>query len=166
MKKSMFLIAVFLALTVPDYTLAQDTKFSALLVYNFTKYVEWAGAPSAFAITILGDDPITDELKIIAEKSADVKITIKKVASLDQVGQCDLLFISPDKSNQLGAAIQKFPSNTLIVTNKDGLGKAGSAINLIQVDGKLRFEINPGSLKTSGLKAKPALFKLGKTIES
>jgi len=121
-------------------------------------------AGNEFTITVLGDDPIFEELKTIGAKSEDLKITVKKTLSLDQVNRCNILYISPDKSNLLQAAINKFSANTLIVTSKDGLGKAGSAINLIMIDGKLKFEINPESLKKSSLKAKPALFKLGKAI--
>jgi hypothetical protein len=52
----------------------------------------------------------------------------------------------------------------LIVTNKKGLASAGSPINLAMVDGKQRYEINTESLKKTGLKAKPVLFKLGTVV--
>ena len=147
----------------------QDAKFSALYVINFAKYIGWpAGSVQGnFTITVLGDDPISGELKTLAAdtKIGDQAVTVAKSASIDKIDNCQILYISPDKSNLLATAMAKFSStNTLIVTNKDGLAQLGAGINLVKAGGKLTFEINVESLKKSGLSAKPALFKLGKTI--
>jgi hypothetical protein len=146
----------------------QTSKFSALFIINFAKYVIWPDSEASgdFTITVLGDDPVYEELKSL---SADTKIgkqpiAVKKSTTLDKIDRCRILFISPDKSNMTPTALAKFPVNTLIVTEKEGLGKLGAAINLVMINGKLTFEINADGLKKSGLSAKPALFKLGKTM--
>ncbi len=148
---------------------AQDAKFSALYIINFGKYIGWPAQASsgAFAIAVLGDDPVYNELKTLSAdaKIGDQSVTVVKSPSLDKIDKCNILFISPDKSNSLATALGKFASsNTLVVTNKEGLAQLGAAINLVSSGGKLTFEINVESLKKSGLSAKPALFKLGKTI--
>lgn len=147
----------------------QDPKFSALYVINIGKIVGWPESETQgdFTITVLGDDPIFDQLKSLGEatKIGDRSIAVKKANSLDKIDKCHILFISPDKSNLLASAQGKLgASNCLIITNKDGFAKEGACINLITIGGKLTFEINVESLKKNGLTAKPALFKLGKTI--
>jgi hypothetical protein len=166
-------------LTLPALTLviatmtgslwAQDTKFTALFILNFAKYVEWpsAAATGDFVITVLGDDPVIDELKVLAgqTKIETRSVVVKKVASVDQIDNANLLYIAPDNSSSLPAVMNKFGSNNvLVVTNKKGLAKEGAGINFMMVDGKQRFEINAGSLKKAGLTAKPVLFKLGSVI--
>lgn len=165
-KVSLFSLAILLFSLFP--ALGQDAKFSALYVLNIGKMVGWpASAQGDFTITVLGDDPIFDQLKTLgaATKIGDQAIVVNKANSLDNIAKCNILFISPDKSNLLASAEGKLgTSNCLIITNKDGFAKEGACINLIMVDGKLTFEINVESLKKNGLTAKPALFKIGKSL--
>jgi hypothetical protein len=163
-------IAVLIYLIGISYSLAygQDSKFSALYILNFAKYVVWPAAPTGdFTITVLGDDPVFDQLKSLSAdaKIGEQKITVNKSLFVDKIPDCQIIFISPDKSNLLASALTKFANkNTLIVTSKVGLAKEGASLNLITNEGKLGFEINVESLKKCNLSAKPALFKLGKTI--
>jgi hypothetical protein len=148
---------------------AQDPKFTALYIINFAKYVEWPATASQgdFTIAVVGDDPVIDQLKTLFAdtKIGERKIVVNKVASVDKIVACNILYLSPDKSNLLGTASAKFgQSGSLIVTQKEGLGKEGASINMVYVNGKLTFEINVASLKKSGLSAKPVLFKLGTAI--
>jgi hypothetical protein len=146
---------------------AQDAKFNSLFIVNFAKYVEWPSASGDFVITVLGEDPVIDELKYIAEKTSigEQKLTVTKCNTSEQIGKCNIVYVTPGKSNTLATVVAKFGgSNVLIVTNKEGLAAAGAAINLAMIDGKQRYEINQESLKKSGLVAKPVLFKLGKAI--
>jgi hypothetical protein len=147
---------------------AQDMKMTALFVMSFTKYVEWpAGTDASFVITVLGDDPIYEQLQPLAT-AGQVEgrtIVINKAARIENITKTNILYISPDKSNQLGAAASKLASQPiLIVTQKPGLGKEGAGVNIITVDGKLSFEVNIVSLKRAGLSAKPLLLKVGKLV--
>ena len=148
---------------------SQDSKFSALYVLNIGKIIGWPASETQgdFIITVLGDDPIFEQLKTLgaATKIHDQNIVVKKTNTPDKIGKCNILFISPDKSNLLPSVEEKLgASNSLIITSKEGFAKEGSCINLVTINGKLTFEINVESLKKNGLTAKPALFKLGKTI--
>ena len=147
----------------------QDSKFSALFILNFAKYIGWPSSAGQgdFVITVLGDDPAFGQLQSMSSESkiGEQSIVVNKSMNLDKIEKCNILFISSDMSNLLASAQAKFASsNVLIVTNKEGLGKQGAGINLVTENGKLTFEINVESLKKNGLTAKPALFKLGKTI--
>ena len=168
MKKTLLFLLFLFIFALPALVRAQDAKFTALYIINFTKYVQWPEPPGdeGFVITVLGEDPVTDQLKALASAATGgAKITINKVMSLESVGKTQILFISPDKCNMLGSAASKFsPANTLIVTQKSGLAREGAGINIISLEGKLTFEINTDNLKKSGLSAKPVLFKLGKPV--
>jgi hypothetical protein len=130
--------------------------------------VEWpAATDSSFVITILGDDPIYEQLQPLAT-AGQVEghtIVINKAARIENIAKTNILYISPDKSNQLGTVAAKFAAQPiLVVTQKPGLGKEGAGINIITVDGKLSFEVNIVNLKKAGLNAKPLLLKVGKLV--
>jgi hypothetical protein len=146
---------------------AQDAKFTALFIVNFAKYVEWPGTSGDFVVTVLGDDGVTDELKTIAEKTkiGEQPMSVGSSKTPEQAGKCNIIYVTPGKSDALPAVISKYASGgVLIVTNGKGLAEKGAAINLSMIDGKQRYEINPEGIKKSGLVAKPVLFKLGKVI--
>jgi hypothetical protein len=115
----------------------------------------------------LGDDPIYEQLQPLAAagKIEDRTIVLNKAARIENITRTNILYISPDKSNQIGTAAAKFGSQPiLLVTQKPGLGKEGASINITPVDGKLSFEINVVNLKKTGLSVKPLLFKVGKLV--
>jgi hypothetical protein len=47
---------------------AQDEKFKAIFIYNFTKYINWPASEGDFVINVLGDEAITREMGEIATK--------------------------------------------------------------------------------------------------
>jgi hypothetical protein len=148
--------------------LAQDAKMAALFVMSFAKNVEWPDSKDATCvITILGDDPIYEQLQPLAA-AGQVEgraVVVNKAARIETITKTDILYISPEKSNLLPTAESKFGSQpVLLVTQKPGLAKEGAGINIITVDGKLSFEINVISMKKAGLSAKPLLFKVGKLV--
>lgn len=161
-------VAAILMLVCGTAVHAQDYKMTALFVINFAKYFDWDAdqVGNEFVIAVLGDDPVTDQLKAL---SAEAKIGEKSISivmseSMDKIPKCNILYISPEKSNQLATAVEKFSAaRTLVVTSKEGLGKAGAGINITKAEGKMGFEINSETLKKSQLKPKPVLFKVGKT---
>jgi hypothetical protein len=149
----------------------QDAKFTALFITNFARYIEWPSEQSRgdFVVTVLGNDQVTEELKIIAEKTmvGEQRLVIRKCLTTEALEKSHIIYVAPEKSECLAGVLEKFGSGpTLIVTNKKGLAQAGAAINLAMIAGKQRYEINPASLKKSGLGAKPVLFKLGTVIGS
>jgi hypothetical protein len=164
--RSIFILALIAGVAAP--LAAQDMKMAALYVMNFTKYVEWpASTDSTYVITVLGDDPIYEQLQPLAAASqAEGRtIVVSKAARIENITKTHILYIAPDKSNQLGTAVARFGSEPiLVVTQKPGLGKEGAGINIITIDGSLSFEVNPISMKKAGLRAKPLLLKLGKLV--
>jgi hypothetical protein len=160
--------AAVLALSVGG-AWAQDHTFTALFIFNFAKCVEWPTTSGDFVIGVLGDDPVTKELQAIAGKTklGEQSIVIQGFESAEKAGRCNILYVTPGQSGTLASVIEKFGADSvLVVTNKKGLAQAGSPINLVNIDGKLRYEINVDSFKKTGLKAKPVLFKLGTAVGS
>jgi hypothetical protein len=93
-------------------------------------------------------------------------IVVKKYVSLNEMDQkCNILYIAYDSSNLLSSVLQKVgEKSTLIITQKDGLGRTGSLINFVSVSGKPRFEINVSALTRSRLRCAQQLMTIAIVI--
>lgn len=146
-----------------------DYKFHTVFIYNFTKYIKWPDASlgNEFVIGVLGNSGITDHLqKMAATKNVSGKpIVIKVFNSSAEIADCHMLFLPESKSGELSALRTKLATKpTLIISEKDGLGKEGSDINFIVNNGRWNFEINQAATDLHKLKVSGELTKFAHKI--
>ena len=149
---------------------ATETKIHSIFIYNFTKYINWPEEYNKgdFIIGVLGEADLTDELYKMAKVKnvGNRRMVIKKYAEVSKIeSRCHILFIPSGSSHLLSSALKKTKGQpTLVITHKDGLGRAGSLINFVSSNGKLRFEINLNALEKNGLKCAQQLKNLAIVI--
>jgi hypothetical protein len=145
---------------------AQDEKFKAIFIYNFTKYINWPSSEGDFVINVLGDDAISREIGEIATKKTvgNSKIRVSKILVPSDIKECKILYITAGKTDLLGEIflIAK-KNNILVITEKTNSCKNGSCINFLNKDGKLTFEISKANINMCGLEISSDLLKLGQT---
>ncbi|GAL84719.1 hypothetical protein MYP_1947 [Sporocytophaga myxococcoides] len=136
----------------------QEGEYSlkAAFIYRFTEYVDWGGLKNSeeFKIAILGDTPLTANLIDIAENVAvgNREISVEEFDNLNEIDDCQILFVSRDSTTPLQAILNKFERReTLIVTEKDGYGEKGACINFFLSESKIRFEVNLVAVEKAGL---------------
>jgi hypothetical protein len=143
---------------------AQDEKFKAIFIYNFTKYVNWPVSEGNFVINVLGNNSIIGEIQGIATKKlvGSSKIEIKKIVTIAEIGKCHILFISAGKNDLLAEAFQiAKKNNILVITENPNSCKNGSCINFLNKEGRLTFEISKANIEACGLEVSSDLMKLG-----
>lgn len=147
-----------------------ESHIQSIFIYNFTKYVQWPEEYNTgdFVIGVLGETELIEELrKLAGEKKVNGRtIVVKKYVSLNEMDQkCHILYIAYDSSNLLSNVLQKVgEKSTLIITQKDGLGRTGSLINFVSVSGKPRFEINVSALARNRLRCAQQLMTIAIVI--
>lgn len=144
---------------------AQSYKLHSLFIFSFTRYVQWPDDYNSgdFEIVVLGESPIIDELKAMAQakKVGDRMIKVTRVNSPAEIPKCHILFVAPSKSTQLQDVLSKVSNMpVLIVSEEAGLGAKGSIINFIEKDGKLAFELNQSAVARQKLKVSNELSRL------
>jgi hypothetical protein len=156
---------VVATMLVSTGTLAQDRspeEVYSMMVYNFTKYVQWpdhAGG-GEFVIGVIGNTEIYKTLSewYSGKPKGSKTYVIKKFNSASDVTDCHVLYIDKTKSGEFESANERVRGKgTLVITDKNGLGAKGSAINFKTVDNKLKFELNQKAIETSNLKVSGAL---------
>jgi hypothetical protein len=167
-----WVVFLLLCLFCASSAFAQDpnAKLKAIYIQNFTKYIDWpSGAKQGdFVIGVVGESPITPFLQELAKtvKKDNQTIVIKLLSGTEGVQSCHLLFIASDKSAQLGGAINKLKgSNTLIVTEGEGLAKKGSAINFVLLENKIKFELNKSNAEKYGIQVSSKLEPLAIKVD-
>lgn len=143
-----------------------NAKIKAVFIYNFTKYIEWPSdyQDGEFTIGILGEnEALYKELDNMSKvkKVANRSFSIKKIASVNDIGKPHILYIPANSKISLATAVLQVKNkSTLIVTEKPGLAKLGSAINFIIVGNRQKFELNKSNAERHNLKVASVLEKL------
>jgi hypothetical protein len=158
-------LAGILALPVSNKALAQERPLHevySMMVYNFTKYVQWPDhdASGEFVIGVIGNTEVYNTLNgwYGGKPRGSKTYVIKKFSSAAEVTDCHVVFIDKAKSGEFDAVNNKLKGKgTLVITDKNGLGEKGSAINFKTVDNKLKFELNQKAIEASNLKVSGAL---------
>lgn len=162
-----FSLAVFF-ITATSSVFAQERSESevySMMMFNFTRYIQWPdnNQPGDFVIGVVGNNEILTTLNSwYSGKPRGTKTyVIKKFTSAAEVTDCQVLFIDRSKSGEFDAINSKLKGkSTLIITDKNGLGEKGSAINFKTVDSKLKFELNQKAIEASNLKVSGSLTSL------
>ena len=154
MRKSSLLVLFYL---IASLGFAQSYKLHSVYIYGFTRYVIWPEEfnKDDFEIVVLGETPLTEELKLLSasKKVGDRPIKITQINSPSEIKKCNILFISAARSADLGGVISKVNNQPiLIITEEAGLGAKGSHINFIMKEGKLAFELNQAATAKHNLK--------------
>jgi nitrogen regulatory protein PII len=136
-----------------------------VFIFSFTRYIQWPDTYNGgdFEILVLGDSPIVEELKSMAQvkKVGDRTIKVTKINNVSEIRKCNILFIPAAKSPQIAEVLAKITTQSiLVVSEEQGLGAKGSNVNFVTKDGKLAFELNQGATTKQGLKVSNELSRL------
>jgi hypothetical protein len=149
----MFSISSF----TPPESNVNESAVKAMFIYNFAKYFDWSyiNQNSDFVIGVYGNSEVTSYLKEIAirKKINGRSISVRVINSVNEIQSAQIIFIPADGEQALSriSSIQS-ENPPVLVTEEKGMIKKGAHINLLNIDGNMRFELNETELKNEGLK--------------
>ena len=135
-----------------------EDAVKAAFVYRFTGYVEWPPAALAnppFTIAVLDADGVATELARLLQ-THQVKnqgAQVRSIRSIREFNSAQMLYIGAahrEDLRHLIAAVAGRP--VLIVTSEEDGLDAGSTVNLLLIDQRVRFEISVDAAQSAGLK--------------
>lgn len=170
------LLALAVTLAVPAPVAAgtgttREYTVKGAFIYNFALFVDWP--PSAFesdnapfVIGVLGKNPFGGALaKVEGQSIKNRKVVVRALTSVDEAGDCQLVFISASERgrlHQILAALRK--NHVLTVSDIDGFADAGGMINFVTMEDKVRFEINLKEARNAKLRISSQLLKLARDV--
>ncbi len=164
------ILAIFALVLICSTTKAQDEKFKALFMYNFTKYIEWPQVKQSgdFVIGVIGSSAIVTELNAIAQRKTvgSQAIKVKEVNVADELSKLHIVYVAESQTDKAVSIAEKIKGKgVLLITDKPGMAKSNSGINYIKKDGKQLFEVSSKHLTEEGVKASNQLMVLGVQID-
>ncbi len=132
-------------------------EIHSAMLYNFIKYIQWPDEAGGgeFVVGVIGDDNVYNTLKqwYDGKPKGTKKYVIKKMASAGEASECQVVYIGKSKSKEFDNVKNSISGKSVLtITDGNGLGEKGSCINFKVIDGKLKFELNQGTVSASNLK--------------
>jgi hypothetical protein len=160
--------------SVPSYAESsppREYQVKAAFLYSIIKFVDWPSSEAAnssrpLCLAILGQDPFGDDLDAIKGKAVKGRtIVIKRYRKVEDVKDCEVLFISASERGRLTRILKQFQNSpTLTVADQEGFCQAGGMINFVTATNKVSFEINTAAAHRVQLHISSQLLKLAKIV--
>lgn len=153
-------------------SVSREYQIKALFLFNFAQFVQWppdafTGADEPFRIGILGDDPFDDFLDqtVQGEKVGGHPLVVRRYASVADVKNCQILFVSRSESGQMEAVLAGLKDkNILTVGDAEGFLKSGGIIRFVTEENKIHFRINVEAAKRLNLVISSKVLRLAEIV--
>ncbi len=147
-----------------------EYEVKAAFLYNFLPFVEWPASPGrlvrSLRVCILGvslEEGPFEELD--GQEVMGRKLEIVQLASLADLGRCDVLFIGASEQNNLPRILKALQGTSILsIGDTAGLARQGVIINFYVEQKKIRFEINAAAARRAGLTISSKLLKLAGSV--
>ena len=151
---------------------AGEYEIKAAFLYNFARYVEWPpdrlpAAGDAFVVTVLGEDPFGDTLDAIVRDRTihDRRLTVRRVARVEDVGDSQILFISRSEAEDLPRILQRLETAPILTVGETAqFAERGGMIRFRREGERIGFDINVASTERAGLRISSQLLKLARIV--
>lgn len=147
---------------------AAEYTLKGAFLYNFALFTSWPDRTAEnFNLCIYGQDPFSRDLDSLMKKKSinDRKVLINRISTLDQLQQCQLVFISRPAISHLTKVIGTLQDKpVLTVTDSPGAGQQGAILNMNVNDDKVTFEANLIAARKAGLNLSSQLLRLATEV--
>ena len=151
-------------------TAAPEYQLKAVFLFNFTQFVEWpaTSAPDApFVVGVLGEDPFHEALDhtLSGETVNGRPLVLERYARLEDVGDCQILFVSQSQAGQLDTVLSQLRDRPILtVSDLSDFAGHGGAIEFVTVNNRLRLRINAQSAALARLTISSKLLQLADIV--
>ena len=173
------IIAALATLVAGTLSFAQSTNEGAIFsdfavkaayLYKFANYVDWPDLPepgSPLLIGVLGAQDLADELALITSgRTVDGRsISVSRLRTSDAIDDLHILFVGRDDSSRLERVLAPARNQPILtVTDSADALPAGSIINFVVSDERVRFEISLFEAEQRGLRIDSRLLAVAQDV--
>ena len=150
-----------------------DYEVKATYLYNFGRFVEWPGKVAAaqgsfFTVCVLGQDPFGPSLDttLAGETIGGKTIIAKRISSVEESGNCQILFLSLTDDSRLNKIIADLDKKAVLtVSDMPQFVKRGGMIQFVLEGKRVRFEVNLTATQHAGLALSSELLKVATAVK-
>jgi len=153
---------------------ALEAQVKAAYLYKFVPHVEWppgafADAAAPLTIGVVGAGDVADELNRLkpARAANDRPVEVRVLKPGEPGRGVQMIFIGSADAAQLRRIVETYKAvPALTISDTPGGIDAGSVINFVAVDNRIRFEISTGNAERHGLKVSARLLAVAQRVET
>jgi len=148
-----------------------EVRIKAAFVYKFSDFIEWpagafAAADSPLTIGVVDADPLADELaQVVVRRTVQGRpVVVRKLKRGTPLAGIHVLFVGGQGGGRLTEVLAGAKGQpTLTVTEADEPA-AGSMINFVLVDQKVRFDVALPAAEAGNLKISSRLLAVARKV--
>ena len=164
-----YLMVLFIVVSAQSFAESENNEYNikAMFVLNFMKYVEWPQEPNSdtFKIGVVGESNIYQALlSLVANRKENSKIKIYKV-NTDLNEEYQILIIARNENNRIESLSKKYQGKGTLIISEDCKNNNNASINLVNINNKIRFEINNIQAKLGGIKISSKLSEMAISVQ-
>lgn len=167
--RSFLLLALLCSPLSPRADSLDEDRVKAGFILNFTKYATWPAASlgtGALRVCSPVQQALSGELRQLQGRQVQGhEISVRLAFRLEDWRNCQVLFIPASEWKEYGGALAGIARlSVLTISDSPDFIAAGGMIGLKQSDGRIRFDINLGSVRRAGLNLSSNLLKLADEV--
>jgi hypothetical protein len=149
---------------------ATEGVLKGAFIYNFAKFTEWPEdvlrSNEPLIACVVGDDAVADALaRNIKDRLIAGHPVMVATRTADALQGCHVLYVSSGSARAVAQAVASVATSpVLTISDVDEFARAGGIAQLFVEGGKMRFRVNLGSVKRSGLQLSSRLLSLAELV--
>ncbi len=171
------ILTAFLGLLVLPFSLRaqqfSEKEVKAAFLCNFPLFIEWpensfSSSSSPIIIGVLNDTALATITKRVGGnvKISGREIQVIQYKNLDEVKNCQILFIGSSYKNNLTSIVSKISDKPILTVGEtEGFCKQKGMIGFSKKKSKFGFDINDKIARRSGIKISSKLLMLATIVE-
>lgn len=151
-----------------------EPHIKAAYILNFTRYASWpqavvadAHAPLVLCMMGPGSGDIARQLQ--SRTAGSRPLELRTISKQEETGPCHALYFgpspgAPERARQAALLTRLRDQAVLTIGDSASFLADGGMINLMMVDGSIRFEVNLAAARQSGMSLNPRVLALAERV--
>lgn len=149
---------------------AAPERIKAAYILNFTRYASWptsvlADARAPLVVCMMGQGSADIARQLHSRLAGSHPLDLRTITRGEEAAPCHALYISPSERPRQAALLAALRDQAVLTIGDSASFLAdGGMINMMLVEGNVRFEVNLAAAKQSGMSLNPRVLALAERV--
>jgi hypothetical protein len=152
-----------------EYSAHEEYEMKARFLYNVAQLVYWPPAENKqpLVFCFLGKEVFGNTLNTIKDKKVEQRqIVFKRNVSLDDIDQCQVLFVGMSEQSSLSNILAKVSKKIILTVSDIGnFAEQGGMVHLLKEEKRIRLVVNLRAARDNSIKLSSRLLTVATVVE-
>ena len=147
-----------------------EQQIKAAYILNFTRYASWPASVLAdprapLVVCVLGQGGADIARQLQSRAAGSHPLALRAISRIEEAASCHALYFAASERPRQAAQLARLRDQAVLTIGDSASFLAdGGMINLVEVDGSIRFEVNLAAAKQSGMSLNPRVLALAERV--